>query len=67
MVPNNLFTGQLWRHRHSGYTDGLGERGREGEIYGKRNMESTLPYVKSIANVNLLYGSGNSNRRSVST
>ena len=27
----------------------------------------TLPYVKSIANGNLLYGSGNSNRGSVST
>ena len=27
----------------------------------------TLPYVKYIANGNLLYGSGNSNRVSVST
>ena len=27
----------------------------------------TLPYVKKIANRNLLYGSGNSNRDSVST
>ena len=27
----------------------------------------TLPYVKEIANGNLLYGSGNSNRVSVST
>ena len=27
----------------------------------------TLPYVKYIANGNLLYGSGNSNRGSVST
>ena len=27
----------------------------------------TLPYVKSIANGNLLYDSGNSNRGSVST
>jgi len=27
----------------------------------------TLPYVKYIANRNLLYGSGNSNRASVST
>ena len=37
-----------------------------------RFMESitwklTLPYVKYIANGNLLYGSGNSNRGSVST
>ena len=27
----------------------------------------TLPYVKKIANGNLLYGSGNSNRGSIST
>ena len=27
----------------------------------------TLPYVKEIANRNLLYGSGNSNRDTVST
>ena len=27
----------------------------------------TLPYIKSIANRKLLYGSGNSNRDSVST
>ena len=29
--------------------------------------ELTLPYVKQIANGNLVYGSGNSNRGSVST
>ena len=33
-------------------------------MYEKSNMETfiTLPYVKYIANGNLLYGSGNSNR-----
>ena len=44
-----------------------GERGGEGEMYGESNMETSLPYVKQIANRNLLYGSRNSNRSSVST
>ena len=30
-------------------------------------QEFTLPYVKQMVNGNLLYGSGNSNRGSVST
>ena len=33
----------------------------------KVTWKLTLPYVKWIANGNLLYGSGNSNRGSVST
>ena len=33
----------------------------------KVTWKRTLPYVKYIANRNLLYGSGNSNRGSVST
>ena len=45
----------------------VGERGGEGEMYGESNMETSLPYVKQIANGNLLYGSRNSNRSSVST
>ena len=48
-------------------TYGHRERGGEGEMYGKSNMELTLPYVKYIANGNSLYGSGKSNRGSVST
>ena len=36
--------------------------------YMKRvTWKLTLPYVKQIANGSLLYGSGNSNRDSVST
>ena len=27
-------------------------------MYGESNMETSLPYVKQIANGNLLYGSG---------
>ena len=38
----------------------------EGETYGKNNMETYITMCK-IANVNLLYGSGNPNRGSVST
>ena len=36
-------------------------------MYGKSNVEITFPYVKQMANGNLLYGSGNSNRGSEST
>jgi len=39
--------------------------GGEGDIYEKSNMETHITICK-IANRNLLYGSGNSNRSSVS-
>ena len=48
-------------------TYGHGEREGEGEMYGKSNMENYITYVTQIANGTLLYGSGNSNRGSVST
>ena len=35
----NLFTGQQWRKRHKEKIYGHGERGGEGEMYGKSNME----------------------------
>ena len=38
----------------------------EGEMYGKSNMETYITICK-ITDGNLLYGSGNSNRGSVST
>ena len=44
----------------------MGRGGGEGEMYGKSNMETYITLCK-IANRNLLYGSGNSNRGSVST
>ena len=47
-------------------TYGLGERGGKDEINGKSNMETYITTCK-IANGNLLYVSGNSNRGSVST
>ena len=67
MVLKNFFTGQQWRNRHREQTHGHGERGGEGEMYGKKAWALILPYVKQIANGTLLYGSGNSNRGSVST
>ena len=38
MVLKNLFTGQQWKNRHREKTYGQGERGGEGEMYGKSNM-----------------------------
>ena len=43
-------------------------RGKKRVRYMERvTWKLTLSYVKQIANGNLLYGSGNSNRGSVST
>ena len=66
MVLKNLFTGQQWRITHREQTYRHGERGGEGKMYGKSNMETYIT-ICEIANGNLLYGSGNSNRGSVST
>ena len=63
------FAGQQWRHRHENRlmdTPGGGRRERVGCM--KRVMwKLTLPYIKEIANGNLLYHSGNSNQGSVTT
>ena len=40
MVLKNLFAGQQWRNRHRVQTYGHGERGGEGEMHGKSNMET---------------------------
>ena len=40
MVLKNLLTGQQWRNRHREQTYRHGERGGEGETYGKSNMET---------------------------
>ena len=66
MVLKNLFTWKQQRNRHREQTYGHGERAGEGEMYGKSNMETYITICK-IANGNLLCGSGNSNRGSVST
>ena len=66
MVLKNLFTGEQWRNRHREQTYGHGERGGGGEMYEECDMETSVTICK-IANGNLLYGSGNSNRGSEST
>ena len=67
MVPKNLFAGQQWRNRHREQTYGHGERGAEGEMHERVTWKLTLPYVKQIANGNLLYDSENSHCGSVTT
>jgi len=46
MVLKNLFTGQQWRNRHKEQTYGHGERGCEGEMYGKSRMETYITICK---------------------
>ena len=46
MVLKNLFAGQQWRNRHREYTYGHGERGGEGEMYGKINMATYITICK---------------------
>ena len=46
MVLKNLFTGQQWRNRHREQTYGPGERGGEGELYRKSNVETYITICK---------------------
>ena len=46
MVLKNLFTGQQWRNRHREETYGHGEKGGEGEMYGKSNIETYITICK---------------------
>ena len=46
MVLKNLFTEQQFRNRHREKTNGHGERGGDGDVYGKSNVEISLPFVK---------------------
>ena len=45
-VLMNLFARQQWRNRHREQTYGHGERGGEGEMYGKSNMETYITICK---------------------
>ena len=49
MVLKNLLTGQQWRSRHREETYGHGERGGEGEMYGKSNMEICITVKEKFA------------------
>ena len=46
MVLKNLLIGYQWRNRHWEYNYGHGERGGEGEMYGKSNMETYITICK---------------------
>ena len=46
MVLKNLFPGQHWRNRHREQTYGHGERGGEGEMDGRSNMETYITICK---------------------
>ena len=46
IVLKNLLTGQQWRNRHREYTYEHEERGGEGEMYGKSNMETYITICK---------------------
>ena len=69
MVLINLCAGQQWRNRHGEETYGLGGEGRKERVGYMERVTWKLAslYVKYIANRNLLYDSGNSNRGSVTT
>ena len=47
MVLKNLFTGQQWRNRHREQTYGHGQRGGEGEMYGKSNLATYITICKT--------------------
>ena len=49
MVPKNLFTGQQWRKRYREYTYGHEERGGEGEMYEKSNMETYITICETVS------------------
>ena len=46
MELKNLFTGQHWRNRHREQTYGHGEKGGDGEMYGRSNMETYITICK---------------------
>ena len=46
MILKNLLTWQQWRNRHREQTYGHGERGGEGEMHGKSNMETYVTICK---------------------
>ena len=46
MVLKNLYRGQQWRNRHREQTYGHGERGGEGEMCRKSNMETYITICK---------------------
>ena len=66
MVLKNLFSGQQWRNRLENRLMDMGRGEERVRCMERVTWKLTLPYVKQIANGNLLCGSGNSNRGSMS-
>ena len=46
MALKNLFAGKQWRNRYREQIYGHGERGGEGEMYAKSNMETYITMCK---------------------
>jgi len=67
MVLKNLFTWQQWRNNIENRCMDMGRGEKSVKCIERVTWKLTLPYVKYIANRNLLYCLGNSNRDSVST
>ena len=66
MALKNLFTGQQRRNRHREQTYGHGERGGEGEMHGKSNMETYITIYKTDSQREFAVWLRNSNRGFVS-
>ena len=67
MVLKNLFAGQQWRNRYAEQTDGHGERGGEGEMYGESNTETYITICKIDSQREFVVWLRKLNRGSVST
>ena len=66
MVLKNLFIGQQWRNNIENRLMNMGRGKERVKCMERVTWKLTLPYVKPVANRNLLCGSGNSNRGSIS-
>ena len=62
MVLKNLFTGQQWRNRLENKLMDMGTGEERVRCMERVTWKFTLSYIKYIANGDLLYGSGHSNR-----
>ena len=65
MVLKNLLTGHQRRNRLENRLMDMGRGEKRVRCMERVTWKFTLPYVKYIANWNLLYDSGNSKRGSV--
>ena len=67
MVLKNLITGQRGETDIENRLMDMGRGEQRVRCMERVTLKLTLPYVKQIANRNLLYSTGNSNRGFVST